>query len=170
MLAFFTMALRHNLVHGDLHPGNILVCATEGSPLGVAFVDAGLAVELSARDRANFRALFSALGRGDGRLAARLMLENATEQQCADPAAFEAGVQRITSALGLGASGAFNLEAVRIGDCLLELMNLVRTHKVKVEPNFTTLVTAIIICEGLGRQLDPSLDLFDVALPLLLSY
>jgi aarF domain-containing kinase len=38
----------------------------------------------------------------------------------------------------------------------------------QVEPNFTTLVTAIVVLEGLGRQLDPTLDLFAVALPLLL--
>ena len=50
---------------------------------------------------------------------------------------------------------------------LLELTTLVRRHKVKVEPNFTTLVMAIVVLEGLGRQLDPSLDLFAVAVPML---
>ena len=51
--AFFTMVLRHNFVHADLHPGNVLVMAPDDPsvPLGVTFVDAGLAVELSARDQ-----------------------------------------------------------------------------------------------------------------------
>ena len=40
-------------------------------------------------------------------------------------------------------------------------------YRAKVEPNFTSLVMAIVVLEGLGRQLDPSLDLFSVALPIL---
>jgi len=166
--AFFTMVLRHNFVHADLHPGNILISAQDGQPLRIGFVDAGLATELSSRDQANFKRLFRALGMGDGRLAARLMLENATEQQCEDVDGFERGMERILQGVGLGGPGSFNLEALRIGDVLLELTNLVRQHRVKVEPNFTTVVTAIIILEGLGRRLNPSLDLFDIALPMLL--
>ncbi len=38
------------------------------------------------------------------------------------------------------------------------------THQVQVDASFTTLVCAIVVLEGLGRQLDPSLDLFSVAL------
>lgn len=53
--AFFTMVLKHNLVHADLHPGNILVKASEGEPLHIGFVDAGLATELSPRDQASAR-------------------------------------------------------------------------------------------------------------------
>lgn len=215
--AFFTMVLRHNFVHADLHPGNVLVMAPvdPSAPLGISFVDAGLAVELSARDQvkgapitlpftecpftecpsqsaipsassyvaldltwldyvalrvlqANFKRLFRALGAGDGRKAARLMLEHSPEHACEDPTAFEEGVQRIVQGVGLGSRGAFNLKALKIGDVLLELTTLVRVHRVKVEPHFTTLVTAIVVLEGLGRQLDPSLDLFAVALPLLL--
>ena len=66
-----------------------------------------------------------------------------------------------------GQRGAFNLAHLQIGEVLLEVTDLVRTHRVKVEPNFTTLVMAIVVLEGLGRQLDPKLDLFSVALPLL---
>ena len=83
---FLTMLLRHNFVHADLHPGNILVTTTAagggdggggegaaeealiGSPcLGI--VDAGLVVQLSARDRRNFLLLFRAIGRGDGEVS-----------------------------------------------------------------------------------------------------
>lgn len=39
--------------------------------------------------------------------------------------------------------------------------------RIQVEPNFTNLVMAIVVLEGLGRQLDPSLDLFSIALELM---
>lgn len=68
---------------------------------------------------------------------------------------------------GLPLPGAFALEKLRIGDVLLEVTSLVRTHRVKVDANFTNLVMAIVVLEGLGRQLDPSLDLFSVALELM---
>ena len=57
--------LKHNFVHADLHPGNILVGSPalgSDAPLTLSFVDAGLAVELSERDRRNFALLFRALG------------------------------------------------------------------------------------------------------------
>ena len=175
--AFFAMVLKHNFVHADLHPGNILVALPSSDnssdnykkdgPLQVGIVDAGLAIELSERDRANFKKLFRALGTGDGKLAGRLMLENATEQDCDDPKGFEEGVEKIVKGVGLGARGAFNLKQLKIGDVLLDLTTLVRLHRVKVEPNFTTLVMAIVVLEGLGRQLDPNLDLFAVAVPML---
>lgn len=144
-----------------------MLAAPEGKPLRISFVDAGLAVELSERDRKNFKSFFRALGLGDGRLAAKLMMENATEQQCADPDAFQAGVERIVKGLGLGGDGSFNLGTLKIGDVLIDVTSLVRQHRVKVEPNFTTLFTSIIVLEGLGRQLDPSLDLFEFAMPMM---
>ena len=67
----------------------------------------------------------------------------------------------------IGERGAFNLANLKIGDVLLEVTNLVRTHQVQVDASFTTLVMAIVVLEGLGRELDPSLDLFSLALPIL---
>ena len=95
------------------------------------------------------------------------MLTHAREQRCDDPAAFKAGMKRLVASARAGERGAFNLSNLRIGDVLLEVTDLVRTHRVQADPSFTTLVCAIVVLEGLGRQLDPTLDLFSVALPLL---
>lgn len=46
-------------------------------------------------------------------------------------------------------------------------MDLVRTHHVLLDSQFSSLVMGIIVLEGLGRQLDPDLDIFAVSLPLL---
>ena len=166
--AFLAMLLRHNFVHADLHPGNILVSGGGDGEASLCFLDAGLTVELSARDEANFVALFAAIGRGDGALAADLMLANAREHECDDAAGFREGMRRLV-AKARPTDAAFSLGKVQIGEVLLEVTSLVRTHRVKVESNFTTLVMAIVVLEGLGRQLDPTLDLFSVALPMLAS-
>ena len=183
--AFLKMVLQDNFVHADLHPGNILVLpgvasvpsnggggGDGGGDVGqggegdvrLGFVDAGLVVELSAADRANFLALFAAIARGDGERAGELMLSRATEERCADPHAFKQGMKTLIGRVRAGERGAFNLSNVRIGDVLLDVTSLVRTHSVKADPSFTTLVMAIVVLEGLGRELDPTLDLFSVAL------
>ena len=59
--------------------------------------------------------------------------------------------------------------SLKVGEVLLEVTSLVRTHHVQPDPVFTTLVCAIVVLEGLGRQLDPTLDLFSVGLPLLVG-
>lgn len=176
--AFLAMLLKHNFVHADLHPGNIIVCGGGGAAgagvggagageLRLGFVDAGLVVELSESDRRNFLALFKAIAMGDGEGAGHLMLVHSRENECADPQAFRDGISALVARARAGERGAFNLRNLRIGDVLLEVTSLVRTHRVKVESSFTTLVMAIVVLEGLGRELDPSLDLFSLALPML---
>eukprot|EP00959_Pyramimonas_sp_CCMP1952_P191166 3997392-Pyramimonas_sp.AAC.1 len=63
------MVLVDNLVHGDLHPGNILVrddrhalSSPNHTPPAVVLLDAGLCVRLSPTDQRNFIDLFAAVG------------------------------------------------------------------------------------------------------------
>ena len=44
---------------------------------------------------------------------------------------------------------------------------MVRKHHVKMEGDFVNTVISILLLEGIGRQLDPGLDLFKSALPIL---
>lgn len=41
--------------------------------------------------------------------------------------------------------------------------------QVKLESNFSSIIFAIMVLEGLGRSLDPNLDILDLAKPLLLK-
>lgn len=164
---FLTMLLRHNFVHADLHPGNILVSQDDRGHWVLGLVDAGLVVQLEERDRLNFLQLFRAIGQGDGAHAGELMLTRAREQRCSDPDAFREGMRELVTQARAGERGAFNLAHLRIGDVLLEVTRLVRIHQVQADPIFTTLVCSIAVLEGVGRTLDPTLDLFDVALPML---
>lgn len=49
------------------------------------------------------------------------------------------------------------------------LFTIVSRHEVALDPSFTTVVVAVIVLEGLGRSLDPDLDLFNCARPYLFS-
>lgn len=66
----------NNFVHGDLHPGNLLVGRqADSEELCLVILDAGIVCELDEIDRKNFVDLFYAIVVGDGKLAGRLMIE-----------------------------------------------------------------------------------------------
>ena len=56
--------------------------------------------------------------------------------------------------------------------CLLlqTVFNTLMKHKVRLDANFSSVVIAIAIVEGLGRVLDPQMDLVKRALPYLVKF
>ena len=61
----------------------------------------------------------------------------------------------------------FSLGQIKISDLLSEVLRNVRVHHVKMEGDFVNTVISILLLEGIGRRLDPGLDLFASALPIL---
>ncbi len=48
-----------------------------------------------------------------------------------------------------------------------QVLLLVHNHRVLIDTSFTSLVVAIVVLEGVGRQLDPTMNLFKESLPIL---
>ena len=46
-------------------------------------------------------------------------------------------------------------------------MNVLRKHHVQIDPTFTVVNIALLVAEGLGKQLDPTIDLVPLATPYL---
>lgn len=138
-----------------------------GEHMTLTFIDAGLVVELQRRDRLNFLRLFSAIANGDGMRAGALMIEHARESDCDDPEAFKRKINAVVQRTHASRLGEFTLSRLDVGRVLLDVLSAVRAHRVLIEANFTTLISSIVILEGLGRQLDPDLDLLMMAIPLL---
>ena len=57
-------------------------------------------------------------------------------------------------------SATFALGNIKIGDILSEVLDMVRSHHVRLEGDFVNVVLSILLLEGIGRTLDPNLDLF----------
>lgn len=160
--AYLKMMLIDNFTHSDLHPGNILVRRTKKNDIQLVMLDVGLVTELSPRDRSNFLELFEAVVKGDGRRGADLMIKYATEAQCT-----EEQREHFKEEMGKIFDAVMNkrLEDVRVGQLMNNVLTTVRKHYVKIESNFATLVMGTIVLEGLGKQLDPSLNLLKQAVP-----
>ncbi|XP_020853609.1 putative aarF domain-containing protein kinase 2 isoform X3 [Phascolarctos cinereus] len=180
-----------NFVHADLHPGNILVqgadfpkdsqdqrslgdmCDTlmsevrpTSSPLTLVLLDAGIVAGLQAADLKNFRAVFTAVAMGQGERVAELILHHARANECQDVEKFKTEMAVLVTQ---ARKNTITLEKLQVSNLLSSVFKLLMTHKVKLESNFASIVFAIMVLEGLGRSLDPKLDILEAAKPFLLK-
>ncbi|KAH9538519.1 hypothetical protein CY35_15G010300 [Sphagnum magellanicum] len=156
------MMLVDNFVHADLHPGNILVRMEPGNPAPnkqmfrshphVVLLDVGMTAELSQRDRYTLLNFFKALAVRDGREAAKCTLRFSQAQGCPNPAAFIDDVDQVFrywKALG---------DSIQPGQCMQELLERVRRHKVNIDGDVCTVMVTTLVLEGWQRKLDPELN------------
>jgi aarF domain-containing kinase len=59
------------------------------------------------------------------------------------------------------------LDKVQIGRILEQVLTLVHKHHILIDSSFTSLVVGIVVLEGVGRQLDPTMNIFKESLPIL---
>lgn len=137
----------------------------EGYRPQLIFIDTGLVTELNQLNRRNFLDLFRAVAEFDGYKAGHLMIE-----RCRSPDAvlngevFALRMQHLVIAVK---GRTFALGNIKIGDVLSEVLSMVRGHHVRMEGDFVNVVISILLLEGIGRSLDPNMDLFSSALPIL---
>ncbi|KAM3421264.1 hypothetical protein BST61_g1669 [Cercospora zeina] len=176
--AFLHMLLIDNFIHADLHPGNIMVRFYKPATMHerteidrenfrpqLIFIDAGLVTELNETNRTNFLDLFKSVAEFDGYKSGRLMVERCRQPDAViDKEVFALRMQHLV--LGVK-SRTFALGNIKIGDILNEVLDMVRSHHVRLEGDFVNVVLSILLLEGIGRTLDPNLDLFSGALPIL---
>jgi len=61
------------------------------------------------------------------------------------------------------------LGAVRVGALLGQVLDLCRKYHVEIDPAMSSVVVSMLVLEGLGRSLDPDLNLMKAAMPFLLT-
>ncbi|MSP63649.1 MAG: AarF/ABC1/UbiB kinase family protein [Myxococcales bacterium] len=150
------MIFEDGFVHADLHPGNIFITADER----VAILDLGLVGELDATHRGAFARYFAAWASGDGKTMARLMSEMSPSREIPNYPAFETAVSEFV-ARWYGK----RLGEVEVSKVFFDMMGILRRHRVRVNATFTLVNIAIAVTEGIGKQLDPDVDLMATALP-----
>jgi ubiquinone biosynthesis protein len=155
---FYTQVFRDGFFHADMHPGNIFV-ARDGRYCGVDF---GIMGSLSDADQSylaiNMRAFFER----DYRKAASAHVEAGWV-----PAGTR--VEEFESALRSLCEPIFDrpLREIYFGKVLMRLFEVGRQFGMEIQPQLVLLHKTILQVEGLGRQLDPELDLRRVAQPIL---
>jgi ubiquinone biosynthesis protein len=158
MRAVCRMIFLHGFVHADLHQGNLRFLP----PGRVVFLDLGLIGTLDDTDRLTSASLLYSFAVGDGETVARLFFETAPHHAVRDYAAYEremADYVRQVHKRGMG-NVQITLEIGRLFDIL-------RRHRIQARSHMTMINLALMTAEGLGKRLDPTLQLNEAALPYL---
>ncbi|KAI0133447.1 ABC1 family protein [Xylariales sp. AK1849] len=137
----------------------------EGYRPQLIFIDTGLVTELNATNRRNFLDLFRAVAEFDGYKAGHLMCERCRQPDAVlDKEVFALKMQHLVLNVK---SNTLALGNVKIGDILNQVLGMVRGHHVRLEGDFVNVVISILLLEGIGRSLDPDVDLLSSSLPIL---
>jgi len=163
--AVLNMIFLHDFVHGDLHPGNLLVNKTDRGKLRLNLIDAGLVVKMGPADHKNLIGVMGSFVKRDGRNAAKLMIDNSKHCEATDldVELFCNGIAQICK------DDEQNNFMEKIGDYVTDICYMACKHKVKLEAKFINVALACEIVEGIASSLNPDLTVQEMALPLVLK-
>ena len=153
---FLKMVLVDRFFHGDPHPGNLLV-----DPTGrLVLLDFGMAGALSPEMTAGLVSTFVAVARQDASGAVRGMARMGIVPPSADRERLRRDLQELID-------HHYNrpLSEVPLRQLVEDAMELVRRHRLALPAELLMLSRALVLLDGLGRQLDPSFNPLEVALP-----
>jgi ubiquinone biosynthesis protein len=159
---FFTQVFRDGFFHADMHPGNIFV-ATEGPRKGQYIaLDFGIVGTLSDEDKNYLARNFLAFFQRDYKRVAEVHIESGWAPKGTRVDEFEAAIRSVCEPF-------FDrpLKEISLGRVLLRLFQTSRQFNVEIQPQLVLLQKTLLNVEGLGRELDPELDLWKTALPYL---
>ena len=161
---FYTQVFRDNFFHADAHAGNIWVDtdpARKANPRFVA-IDFGIVGQLTRRDQYYLAENFMAIFQRDYRRIAELHIEagwmpahiRLDELEAATRAVCEPYFTR-------------PLSEISLGEVLLKLFKTAQRYELTLQPQLILLQKTLLNIEGVGRLLDPKLDIWAEARPVL---
>lgn len=159
---FFTQVFRDGFFHADMHPGNILVSDSTPTLGKYIALDFGIMGTLSDSDRDYLARNFLAFFRRDYRAVARLHIESGWAPRGTRVEALEDAVRSVCEPL-FGRP----LAQISFAHVLLRLFQVSRRFNIVVQPQLVLLQKTLLNIEGLGRTLDPNLNLWETAEPIL---
>lgn len=159
---FFTQVFRDGFFHADMHPGNIQVSVDPASFGRYIALDFGIVGTLTEVDKDYLAQNFIAFFRRDYKRVAELHIESGWVPP-------GTRVDELEGAIRAVCEPHFDrpLKDISLGQVLLRLFQTSRRFNVEIQPQLVLLQKTLLNVEGLGRQLDPELDLWNTAKPFL---
>ena len=159
---FFTQVFRDGFFHADMHPGNIQVSVDPATFGRYIALDFGIVGTLTGSDKEYLAQNFAAFFRRDYKRVAELHIESGWVP-------VGTRVDELESAIRLVCEPYFDrpLKEISLGLVLMRLFQTSRRFQVEIQPQLVLLQKTLLNIEGLGRQLDPELDLWSTAKPFL---
>ena len=155
---FFTQVFRDGFFHADMHPGNIQV-RKDGKYIALDF---GIMGSLNEEDKKYLARNFVCFFKRDYRGVAEVHVESGWVPP-------ETSVDEFENAIRSVCEPIFDkpLKEISFGKLLIRLFQTSRQFNMEIQPQLTMLQKTLLNVEGLGRYLDPDLDLWKTARPFL---
>ena len=159
---FFTQVFRDGFFHADMHPGNIMVSLEPETFGRYISLDFGIVGTLTEYDKEYLAQNFTAFFRRDYKRVAELHIESGWVPPTTRVDELEAAIRAVCEPY-------FDrpLAEISLGMVLMRLFQTSRRFQVEIQPQLVLLQKTLLNIEGLGRQLDPNLDLWSTAKPFL---
>ena len=158
---FFKQVFEHGIFHADLHPGNIFV-RDDGV---IIYLDFGIVGRLDRDLRKYLASMLYHLVRSDYYRMALVHREMGLIGNDVSISEFEEALRDISEPI-FGRT----LEQINISGLLMELLQTAKRFNMKLQPNLLLLQKSMVIIEGVGRQLYPDVNMWEVAKPLIFKW
>ncbi|MGI9346159.1 MAG: ABC1 kinase family protein [Gammaproteobacteria bacterium] len=155
---FFTQVFQDNFFHGDMHPGNIMVRKDTAPEPVYAAVDCAITGHLGDTELTTLARILQAILNSDFQLAAEKI-----------KAAGWVSAETRDIDLGLAIQAACEplldqpLEQMDFGQLLTYLFAAGKTFGMIMQPSMALLIKTLINIEGMGRQIYPQLNIWNIA-------
>jgi ubiquinone biosynthesis protein len=146
--------------HADPHPGNVLVLGTPENPV-LALIDLGMVGRLSPRMRDLTVDVMVGAVRRDYEAIADAMYAIGTPTKKVDMNAYRAEVAVLAEKY-LGKK----LKDIELANMIRDLVHGASKYGLEIPPDFMLVGKALMTVEGVGKEIDPELDVFEEAKPL----
>jgi ubiquinone biosynthesis protein len=159
---FFTQVFRDGFFHADMHPGNIQVSIAPATFGRYISLDFGIIGTLTQFDKDYLAQNFIAFFHRDYKRVAELHVESGWVPSTTR-------IDELEGAIRAVCEPQFDrpLKDISLGQVLLRLFQTSRRFNVEIQPQLVLLQKTLLNVEGLGRDLDPELDLWSTAKPFL---
>ncbi|MBB1473141.1 ubiquinone biosynthesis regulatory protein kinase UbiB [Luteimonas sp. MC1782] len=161
---FYTQVFRDNFFHADAHAGNIWVDTDPAHRANPRFIalDFGIMGQLSSEDQYYLAENFMAIFNRDYRRIAELHVQAGWMPSHLRIDELEAAVRGVCEPYFTRP-----LSEISLGEVLLKLFRTAQRFQLTLQPQLILLQKTLLNIEGVGRQLDPKIDIWAVARPVL---
>lgn len=155
--SFVTQILREGFFHGDPHPGNIIYIPAKKQ---LGYIDFGQIGRLSSRKRYDVTTLLIGLMNEDTDLIVKAMYRLTYVPSSVDDKQFYDDIDRIRKKFSHTPLGE-----LKLGLTINELFSSAHHHRIYIPTDFMMLGKTLITVEGIITDIDPSLNLLELARP-----
>jgi len=161
---FYTQVFRDNFFHADAHAGNIWVDTDPARRKNPRFIalDFGIMGQLSSEDQYYLAENFMAIFNRDYRRIAELHVQAGWMPSHIRIDELEAAARAVCEPYFTRP-----LSEISLAEVLLKLFRTAQRYELTLQPQLILLQKTLLNIEGIGRLLDPRIDIWAVAQPVL---